>query len=198
MKILIAEDDLTSRKLLEIMLRKWNYDVIVTSSGDDAFAALKSPDRPSLAILDWMMPAMSGIEICRELRKEEGQNPVYIILLTALGDKTSIVTGLQSGADDYVTKPFDPEELNARIRVGERILELRDRLAAQVQQLESALLQVKMLQGILPICAHCHSIRDDRASWRRMEEYIESNSDAQFSHSICPSCLDKYYPESED
>jgi phosphoserine phosphatase RsbU/P len=198
MKILIAEDDLTSRTLLEIMLRKWNYDVMVTSSGDDAFSALKRPDRPSLAILDWMMPAMSGIEICRELRKEESQSPVYVILLTALGDKISIVTGLQSGADDYVSKPFDPEELNARIRVGERVIELRSRLAIQIQQLELALVHVKMLQGILPICAHCHSIRDDRESWRRMEEYIESNSDAQFSHSICPSCLDKYYPESED
>jgi phosphoserine phosphatase RsbU/P len=198
MRILIAEDDLTSRKMLEIMLRKWNYETISTSKGDDAFAALKRPDHPSLAILDWMMPEMSGVEICRELRREESQNPAYVILLTALGDKDSIVAGLQSGADDYVTKPFDPQELNARIRVGERVIELRDRLAIQVQELESAMAHVKMLQGILPICSHCHSIRDDREAWHRMEKYIESNSGAQFSHSICPSCLDKYYPESED
>jgi phosphoserine phosphatase RsbU/P len=197
MRILIAEDDLTSRKMLEIALRKWGHEVVSTSRGDEAFAALQADGRPGVAILDWMMPAMSGIEICCQLRKEESQNPVYVILLTALGNKEEVVTGLQSGADDYVTKPFNPEELKARIRVGERIVELRDRLRKQVQELESALAHVTMLQGILPICAHCHRIRDDRESWRGMEEYIEANSGAQFSHGICPSCMDTYYPAPE-
>jgi phosphoserine phosphatase RsbU/P len=194
MKMLIAEDDLTSRKMLEIALRKWGYEVRSTDRGDEALAVLQQPDRPGMAILDWMMPGMSGVEICREIRAIESRNPVYIILLTALGDKDSVVAGLQSGADDYVTKPFDPEELKARIRVGARVIELRDRLAMQVKELESALAHVKLLQGIIPICSHCHSIRDDRESWRRMEEYIESNSGAHFSHGICPNCLEKYYP----
>ena len=198
MRILIAEDDLTSRKMLEIALQKWGYGVVSTSRGDEAFAALQTAGRPSVAILDWMMPGMSGIEICRKLQEEENQNPVYVILLTALGDKDAVITGLRSGADDYVTKPFDSEELRARIRVGERVVELRDRLSIQVQELKTALAHVKMLQGILPICAHCHRIRDDRKSWRGMEEYIEAHSDAQFSHGICPRCMDKYYPKFEE
>ncbi|HTY63246.1 MAG TPA: response regulator [Acidobacteriota bacterium] len=195
MRMLIAEDDLVSRRMLEIVLRNWGYDAISASRGDEAYAVLQNPDRPGIAILDWIMPGMSGVDICRKLRDEKSPNPVYIILLTALGDKSSVVTGLQSGADDYVTKPFDADELKARIRVGERVIDLRDRLATQVRELESALAHVKVLQGILPICAHCHSIRNDRESWLKMEEYIESNSGAQFSHGICPSCLEKYYPE---
>jgi len=198
MKILIAEDDLTSRKVLESALRKWGYEVISTSCGDEALEVLRAEDRPGLAILDWLMPGLSGVEICRELRASDARNPVYVILLTALGRKEDVVAGLQSGADDYVTKPFDTDELRARIQVGQRVVELRDRLAIQVRDLESALAQVRTLHGILPICAHCHMIRDDRESWRRMEEYIEANSSAQFSHGVCPECMDKYYAEPKD
>jgi len=194
MEILIAEDDATSRKVLESALRQWGYGVVSLSRGDEALAALLRPECPPLAILDWMMPEISGIDICRRLRATEKPNPPYLILLTALGSRDAVVEGLQSGADDYVAKPFDAEELRARIRVGQRVVELRDRLARQVQELEAALAHVSTLQGILPICAHCHSIRDDKEAWRRMEEYIEANSCAQFSHSICPGCLEKYYP----
>ncbi len=197
MRILIAEDDLTSRKVLESALRKWGYEVISTSAGDESLRVLRAEDRPGLAILDWMMPELSGVDICRELRAAEVGNPVYIILLTALGRKEDVVAGLRSGADDYVTKPFDTDELRARIQVGQRVVELRDRLAIQVAELEAALAHVRMLHGILPICAHCHMIRDDRESWRRLEEYIEANSSAQFSHGICPKCMDTYYSEPE-
>ncbi len=198
MEILFAEDDLTLRRVLESALRKWGYEVISMCRGDEALAALKKDGRPDIAILDWQMPGLSGVEICQELRRMDTRNPVYVILLTAMGRKEDVVSGLQSGADDYVTKPFDTEELRARINVGRRVVELREILAVQVRELEAALAHVRILQGIIPICAHCHKIRDDRESWRGMEEYLEAHSDAQFSHGICPECLEKYYPEPKD
>ncbi len=124
MKILIAEDDPVSRRVLEASLRKWGYDVIVTCDGIEAWQALQHKDAPTLAILDWMMPGMDGITVCRKIREMPRFQSTYIILLTAVGQKDRIVEGLQAGADDYVIKPFEPEELHARVRVGERIVEL--------------------------------------------------------------------------
>lgn len=124
MRILIAEDDPVSRRVLEASLQKWGYDVIVTCDGIEAWQALQPKDAPMLVILDWMMPGMDGITICRKIREMPKTQPTYIILLTAMGQKDCIVEGLKAGADDYVIKPFDPEELHARVRVGERIVEL--------------------------------------------------------------------------
>jgi len=195
MRVLIAEDDLTSRLVLEAALRGWGYDVVSASRGDQAWTLLQAEDRPGLAILDRLMPGMDGIQVCQKLRQKDTQNPVYVILLTALGRKEDIVMGLKSGADDYVTKPFDIEELHARVQVGQRVVELRDALANQVRELQMALAHINTLQGILPICMHCHKIRDDQQSWQRIEKYIQEHSDAQFSHSLCPECLEKYYPK---
>jgi CheY-like chemotaxis protein len=114
--------------------------------------------------------------------------PTYIILLTAKGNAQDIVAGLESGADDYVTKPFDRAELHSRLRVGERIVELQQGLADRVRELEEALSQVKTLKGLLPICAYCMKIRDDRNYWQRVETYIAAHSNARFSHGICPEC----------
>ena len=195
MKILIAEDDNTSRKLLDALLKKWDYEVVSTSNGDEAWAALQAKDAPRLAILDWMMPGKDGAEICRNVRQLEDHNPTYIILLTALGRKEDIVSGLAAGADDYVTKPFDNRELEARVRVGKRVVELQTALADRIQELQEALAQVKTLQGIIPICMHCHKIRTDQEAWQQIEEYVQNHSAAQFSHSICPDCMAKYHPK---
>jgi len=124
MRILIAEDDPVSRRVLEASLRKWGYDVIVTCDGIEAWQVLQSKDAPMLTILDWMMPGMDGITVCQKVREMPRSQPTYIILLTVKGQKDSIVEGLQAGADDYAIKPFDPEELRARVRIGERIVEL--------------------------------------------------------------------------
>lgn len=128
MKILIAEDDLTSRNILSAIVRKWGFDPVVTEDGDAAWAALQRPDAPRLVLLDRNMPGMEGLEICRLLRTTESSDPPYVILLTAQGAKDDIVQGLEAGANDYVTKPYDNEELQARIRVGQRMLELQARL----------------------------------------------------------------------
>lgn len=124
MRILIAEDEFVSRRILEATLVKWGYDVIVTCDGNEAWQVLQFKDAPKLVILDWMMPIMDGLAVCIKMRESPNCQSTYIILLTVKGQKEDIIRGLQAGADDYVTKPFDPEELHARIQVGLRMLEL--------------------------------------------------------------------------
>lgn len=192
MRILIAEDDVTSRKVLEVLLGKWGYEIMLACDGDQAWEALQSNLPPDLAVLDWMMPGKDGVEICRRVRETQALTSVYIILLTAKGRTQDIVEGLAAGANDYVTKPFDREELRARIKAGERIVGLQSALAHRIQELEAALKEIKTLEGLLPICAYCKRIRDDRNDWRQMEVYIAERSQAHFSHGICPECYAKH------
>ena len=191
MKILVAEDDAVSRRMLEVSLEKWGYAVVVAVDGAEAWRVLQDHDPPDLAILDWMMPAMDGIEVCRKARESLHGRPIYIILLTARGSRVDLVTGLEAGADDYITKPFDAGELRARVSVGARVVELQKGLATRVQELEEALTRVKQLQGLLPICSYCKKIRDDRNYWQQVDSYIAGHSAVQFSHGICPDCYTK-------
>lgn len=128
MKILIAEDDFTSRTILAGVLKNHGHEVVETANGLDAWNTMLLPDAPKLVILDWMMPEMDGLEVCRRLRSLDTDVSPYIIILTAKGEKANIVAGLESGADDYLAKPFDPGELQARVNVGNRILELETKL----------------------------------------------------------------------
>jgi sigma-B regulation protein RsbU (phosphoserine phosphatase) len=191
MRLLIAEDDQVSRRFLEHTLTRCGYEVVVTSDGTAAWQALEGPDAPPLAILDWVMPGLEGLEICRRLRLRATPTPTYIILLTAKSGKDEIVAGLRAGADDYLTKPFDLEELRARVLVGFRLIELQRKLADRVQELADALAHVKQLRGLLPICAWCKKVRDDKNYWQQLETYVSRHSDAQFSHGICPECYRK-------
>ncbi len=199
MKILIAEDDLTSRRHLEVVLTKWGYDIVSCSNGKQAWEELQEKHAPKLAILDWMMPEIEGIEICNRLRKLDTQTPVYVILLTTQKEKEDIVKGLEAGADDYIIKPFEPNELQARIRVGCRILQLQEKLANRIKDLQASLQHIKTLQGILPICSYCKKIRDDQNYWEEVEEYVVKHSEADFTHSICPKCYEnRVKPELEN
>ncbi len=130
MRVLLAEDDSVLRHLLESFLVKWGYEVTVAKDGAEAWEVLQAEDAPRLALLDWVMPGMDGVEVCREVRKRMAQPYVYILLLTARKDNFDVINGLGSGADDYLTKPFNPEELEARLRTGKRILDLEDHLVA--------------------------------------------------------------------
>jgi len=192
MKILIAEDDLTSRRRLEAVLTKWGYEVVSCSNGKQAWEKLQSVYTPKLAILDWVMPEMGGIEVCRRLRELDTQNPVYVLLLTVRKEKENIVCGLEAGADDYIIKPFEPDELQARIRVGCRVLQLQEKLVNHIKDLQDSLQHIKTLQGILPICSYCKNIRDDQNYWEEVEEYVIKHSNADFTHSICPKCYEKH------
>lgn len=128
MRVLIAEDDFTSRSILTAILKKWGDDPIVTKDGLDAWNVLQQPDAPKLVLLDRDMPGMEGAEVCRLLRKIDSSDPPYVILLTARGEKGDIVQGLDAGANDYIAKPYDNAELQARVGVGRRMLELQARL----------------------------------------------------------------------
>jgi two-component system, cell cycle response regulator len=155
-KVLIAEDDVVSRRLLEAMLTRWGYEVVVTGDGVEAWELLQSVDAPPLAILDWMMPGMDGVEVCRKVR-QCGQEPyIYLLLLTTKGRKENIIEGLDAGADDYLTKPFDPHELQVRLRTGKRIVRLQAELieareALRVQALHDPLTGIWNRRAILDI-----------------------------------------------
>ena len=195
MKVLIAEDDVTSRSIVTAVLRKWGYDPVVTADGQAAWDELQKPDAPKLVLLDWNMPGLDGPEVCRRLRKIATPHPPFVILLTARGEKSDIVAGLQAGANDFVTKPFDPSELQARLAVGQRVVDLQSALNDRIGELNAALDHVKTLQGILPVCMHCKKIRNDDDSWQKIEQYLQVHTDVKVSHGVCPDCLERLYPE---
>jgi two-component system cell cycle response regulator len=147
MRILIADDDAVSRRLLEALLTRQGYDVVAVSDGTEAWQVLQGQDPPRLAVLDWLMADMDGLEVCRRVRERPELGDVYVILLTSRGDQEHIVEGLQAGANDYVTKPFNRNELLARVRVGERMVGLQAELAVRVQEL-AALAMIDGLTGI--------------------------------------------------
>jgi len=177
MRILIADDDRMTTMILDRTLRGWGYETVVTHDGTSAWDVVRGSQPPSLAIVDWMMPGLDGIEFCKHVRAATLPNPVYVILLTARSSRQDLVAGLEAGADDYLTKPFDPDELRARIHVGQRTLAL--------------IANIKRLTGLLPICSYCKRIRSDKNYWEKVESYISEHTDAQFSHGICPECLAK-------
>jgi PleD family two-component response regulator len=130
-RILIADDDPVSRRILKSFLTKWNYDVTEVPDGTSALQVLAREDTPRLAVLDWMMPGMEGAQICRLIRERVDRPYIYVLLLTARSEKQDLLEGLAFGADDYLTKPFDAQELQARLHVGRRILALQDQLVSQ-------------------------------------------------------------------
>jgi len=189
MKVFVADDDMVSRKLLETQLGRWSHEAEVVADGTAAWERLSQPDAPSLVILDWMMPGLDGPEICRRVRAQVRAIRPYIILLTAKGLRDDIVAGLDAGADDYVIKPFDQAELKARLIAGIRILNLQQQLAQHIHELEVALTSIKTLQGLLPICAWCMKVRNEKDYWEKVEMYVTRRTDARFTHSICPECM---------
>ena len=183
MRILIADDDRMTTIMLSRTLEEWGFEVRVADDGPSAWGCVTGDDPPALAIVDWMMPGLEGIELCRRIREAPPPSPIYLILLTSRTSREDLVAGLEAGADDYLTKPFDPVELRARIHVGQRTLAL--------------MASIKRLNGLLPICSYCKRIRSDQNYWEQVENYITEHSDARFSHGICPSCFDKVLDDLE-
>jgi len=187
-KILIAEDDPVALAVTEQALSNWGYSLQIASDGDSAWECLQQSPRPDLIILDWKMPGLSGLEICERARASASLKSLYIIVLTSNSGRENMLACLAAGADDYLEKPLDPGLLKARIQVAERILELQQELTAKIQELQTALTNVKELSGLLPICSYCKKIRNDDNYWERLESYLMNHTAAQFSHSICPDC----------
>jgi phosphoserine phosphatase RsbU/P len=181
LKVLVADDDTASRAVLRSALRKLGHECVEAASGSEAWTTYRR-EAPSLILADWMMPGLDGLELCRRIRAESRARYPYVILVTVLGGKGSYLRGMAAGADDFVSKPFDAEEMAARLRVGERIIGLQR--------------EIRQLHGLLPICSYCRRIRDAANAWSDLETYVARQTATNFSHSICPSCFDtKVEPE---
>jgi sigma-B regulation protein RsbU (phosphoserine phosphatase) len=190
MIVLVADDLDVNRKLLRTLLAAEGYDVIEASNGVDAYEIIQGATGPLVGLIDWEMPQMEGIEVCRRGRAIKDAHPLYLILLTVRDSKQDIVAGLQCGANDYITKPFDKTELLARVGIGTQMVQLQQALTERVGELRDALVSVKQLGGLLPICSYCKKIRDDQNYWQQVEAYVGKHSEAKFSHSICPQCYE--------
>lgn len=191
MNILLAEDDAMTNLLLRSLLTNWGYSVTSAEDGVAAWNILCQPEHPHLVVLDWMMPGIEGPEIVRRLRLREPESPYYAIILTSHSTRDSAANALDIGADDFIRKPFEYEELRARVAVGFRMNALQQSLADHVVDLRQTLERVKQLEGIIPICMYCKKIRDDLDGWNQLEQYISAHSEAKFSHGVCPHCLDE-------
>lgn len=184
MKILVAEDDSVSRMILKVKLKNMGYDVIVAEDGEEAWEAFHA-EKPHLVITDWMMPRVDGLELCRRIRSQMQERYIYIVILTGVEGKKAYLEGIEAGADDFLHKPVDMDELAARLHVASRIITLRT--------------EMRQLEGLLPICSYCKRIRDENDSWMPIEGYISTRTEAKFSHGACPSCIEKYVtPELEE
>lgn len=184
MKLLIADDDVFFRRLVQKILSH-NHEVVIAEDGNDAWAALQKPEAPRLAILDWVMPGVSGPEMCRRIRQSEVLSSMYLILFTGRNSSADIVSGLRAGADDYVTKPFDPEELRARVKVGENVLALQAALTAQLAAATEALNEEKRLRELL-LSLPCRRQRAFDKHWPGIDDYRNQHLEGEGSD--CQEC----------
>ncbi len=187
--ILIVDDEPVNLQVLSNHLSSEGYAVTPARSGQEAldFLAERTFD---LVLLDVMMPRMSGYAVCRALRERHSLEDLPVIFLTAKNQVPDLVTGLAAGGNDYLVKPLSKDELLARVRIHLELLAVHRNLESLVEEKIS---HVKVLQGLLPICASCKKIRDDQGYWNQIESYIDAHSEARFSHSICPDCLEQLY-----
>ena len=164
MKILVADDSRTARMLIEQSLSAWGFDVVTAADGQEALDIFSSEDAPHIGIIDWEMPRIDGAALCRTLRSGSRTTPLYLILLTARNDKKDIAAGLESGADDYIPKPFDEVELNARVNVGKRVIELQQEMLKQ-----------ERLEGVLETAgAVCHEFNQPLQIVSAYSEMLQS------------------------
>jgi DNA-binding response OmpR family regulator len=195
--ILIVDDIPLNLKILEAILVKEEYEIVRAVDGRQALNRARDI-LPDLILLDIMMPKMDGFQACKALKRSSKTKHIPIIFLTSKSGTESVVRGLKLGAADYVVKPFKAAELIARVRTHLELKKARDNQAILISKLQKALEDVKQLSGLLPICAHCKKVRNDEGYWQQVEVYITNHSTAQFTHGICPECLEQYYHEYAD
>ena len=164
--------------------------MLCTANGADALEVLRENDEVSLVIVDWMMPVMDGIEFCRRVRDDTWSRYVFLLMLTALGEKKHIAEAMDAGADEHTTKPLNREELKARLKTARRVIRMEQELTKKVVELEEMNRTIRQLKELLPICSYCKKIRNDDNYWQRIEDYIHTETGTGFSHSICPDCME--------
>jgi phosphoserine phosphatase RsbU/P len=196
-RALVADDDRPTALRLTRTLERWGLEVTMVHDGAEAWSTIQADATVGLAILDWMMPGADGPELCRRVRADASRAHLYLLLLTARDSRTDMVAGLDAGADDYLVKPFDLEELRARVHVGRRVLSLQERLLERVAELEAAATKIRQLHGLLPICSYCKKVHTGTDYWQQVEHYVAAHSEVQFSHGICPSCYDNVLAQLE-
>jgi DNA-binding response OmpR family regulator len=175
MRVLVAEDSEVQRKFLAMVLRQLGYEPVLTANGREALASIMREEIP-LLVSDWQMPDIDGLELCRRLRAPNRKVYTYTILLTSMTGKNRYLEGLEAGADDFLTKPVDKDELAARLKVGERIIGLQK--------------EMRQMQGLLSICMLCKKIREGK-EWIAVDAYVSVRTATSFSHAFCPECLEK-------
>lgn len=191
MKILIAEDEFAIQVILQEFTQRWGFQPITVANGEEALVAATCSDVPPIAILDWGLPGKDGIEVCRAIKDNQDNTLPYIILLTGRSSAQDILTGLEAGADDYITKPFEMCNLQLRLNIAMRVVDAHQKLVAKVDELEKAHEHVKHLHAILPICIRCHQIQNDEQSRQQVTKYIKDHAEIQLNTSICSECLKK-------
>ena len=196
-RILMAEDDPLARRSLSGILARHNYEVTAVEDGAAAWQVLQNDNPPPVILLDWMMPGLNGMDVMERIRQTPRIASSYVIFLTARQDPADISASLTSGAQDFVSKPFNEEELAARIQVAFRTVELQRQLAQRVAELELALKRITQLEGILPICAKCKKIRDASNDWKTVETYLQKHAPVSFTHGLCPECVAQMLKELE-
>lgn len=193
--VMIVDDDPDVLYATARIVKKAGFRVIQASSAAEC-RALVQEQPPDLLLLDVVLPDTSGSELCKEIKADPECKNIFVILISGL--KTSSqeqAEGLDVGADGYIARPISNQELEARVKAMVRILRAERETRRLFQELQEAQAQVKVLQGLLPICCHCNKIRDDAGYWKRLETFIQENSEAFFSHGICPECEKKYYSD---
>jgi phosphoserine phosphatase RsbU/P len=173
MQILVVDDNEDVNKLLRIQLEDMGHDVVTASNGVEALERFNQ-GKFSVLISDWLMPRVDGLELCRRIRANGRPNYCYVILLTVMTGKANYLEASAAGVDDFISKPYDPDELKARLLVADRIVRLQT--------------HVRRLEGVLSTCMYCKKIRDQNKDWVDIEEYISQRSEASFSHDVCPDC----------
>ncbi|WP_243329401.1 response regulator [Mesoterricola sediminis] len=195
--LLIVDDLPKNLQVLALLLDKAGYRVSMAMDGAQALAMVQA-EPPDLILLDIMMAGMDGLEVCRRLKADEAFRDIPVIFLTAKAELEDLQEGFRLGAVDYVTKPFRGGELLARVATHVQLKRALERERDLRRSLEASLAQVRTLSGMLPICARCKKIRDDKGYWNQIETYIEAHSDVDFTHGICPECSRALYPEMGD
>jgi DNA-binding response OmpR family regulator len=186
--LLIADDDPLARRALAGILAQAGYDVLTATDGAQAWDIMQGAAPPPVVVLDWMMPGLDGPAVLRQIRADPRLANTYVLFLTVKQAPGDISASLDAGAQDFVSKPFEPEELLARINVAFRTVELQEQLARRVRELEEALRRISQLEGILPICSRCKKIRDAGNQWTTVEHYLTDHAPVTFTHGFCPEC----------
>ena len=189
-RILVVEDDTQTQKALVFLLQRHGYSTTAVSDGQAALDILTGSNPPGVVLLDWEMPKLDGLDVCRLLRAMPLRRYIYVIMVTARDSTADLLKAFEAGADDYLPKPADGSQLLARIRSGERVLALEGRLEERIAELERSLAEVRNLKRLLPICMYCKKVRDDDDYWQEIDAYIHEQTGTDFSHGVCPECLE--------